>query len=70
MVYPEDRDVIAALIAGIEKRSARGEFYMPRVVAPGRSFARAMHSTLAIEGEDGDRIVEAIGGVKKPSVRR
>lgn len=70
MVNVEERDVIAALIAGIEKRPARGEFYMPRVVAPGRSFAHVMQSTLAIEGEDGDRIVEAIGGVEKSSVRR
>ena len=70
LINSEGRDVIAVLIAGIHKSSARGELDVPGVIAHGGCFPDVMQSTLAVEGEDGDRIVEAIGGVEKPPIGR
>lgn len=68
LVYPEDCDIVATLIATIEELTRGIEIETPWVVSTSPFFTGICQRTVRTDGKDADTVVQPVAGVDKPAV--
>ncbi len=63
LVDPKRGDLVASLVAGVEKISAGIDIELRGIIAQGGSVAHMLQVAGIIDGKRGDGVVQPIGGV-------